>query len=191
MTGVQTCALPISIVVTAPAADSTYAAVSVVTFTGTATPDADIAVHLGYGLAPVTGEANAAGDWTVSRWLGNAPYTATVVQSKDGRQLGAALTGPTITPATTAPIVVTAPAADSTFTAGSVVTFTGTATPDADIAVHLGYGLAPVTGEADAAGDWTVSRWLGNAPYTATITQSKDGKQIGGAHTGPRITPAS
>jgi len=177
--------------VTSPVDGSTFAAGSVVTFTGTATPDADIAVHLGYGLAPVTGEADAAGDWTVSRWLGNAPYTATVTQSKDGRQIGGAHTGPTITPATTAPIVVTAPAADSTFAAGSVVTFTGTATPDADIAVHLGYGLAPVTGTANASGVWTVSRWLGNAPYTATVVQSKDGKQIGAAHTGPRITPAS
>jgi len=178
------------ITVTAPVDGSSFDAGSVVTYTGTATPDADIAVHLGYGLAPVTGTANAAGDWSVSRWLGNAPYTATVVQSKDGKQIGGAHTGPTITPATTAPVVVTAPVDGSTFSAGSVVTFTGTATPDADIAVHLGYGLAPVTGTANAAGDWSVSRWLGNAPYTATVVQSKDGKQIGGAHTGPTITPA-
>jgi hypothetical protein len=176
--------------VTAPVDGSTFTAGSVVTFTGTATPDAAIAVHLGYGLAPVTGTANAAGEWTVSRWLGNAPYTATVVQSKDGKQIGDRHTGPSISPATTAPIEVTAPVDGSTFTAGSVVTFTGTATPDAAIAVHLGYGLAPVTGTADSDGDWTVSRWLGNAPYTATVVQSKDGKQLGTAHTGPRITPA-
>jgi hypothetical protein len=179
-----------AITVTAPVDGSTFTGGSVVTFTGTAIPDADIAVHLGYGLAPVTGTANASGEWTVSRWLGNAPYTATIVQSKDGKQIGERHTGPTITPATTAPIVVTAPTDGSTFTAGSVVTFTGTATPDADIAVHLGYGLAPVTGTANASGEWTVSRWLGNAPYTATIVQWKDGKQIGTAHTGPRITPA-
>ena len=85
---------------------------------------------------------------------------------------------------------MTAPVDGSTFAAGSVVTFTGTATPGADIAVHLGYGLAPLAAEADGNGNWSVSRWLGNAPYTATITQSKDGKQIGGAHTGPTITPA-
>ncbi|MDY0946624.1 hypothetical protein SOM11_11570 [Frigoribacterium sp. CFBP9039] len=180
------------ITVTTPTDGSTFAAGSIVTFAGTATPGADIAVRLGYGLAPVTGTANASGDWTVSRWLGNAPYTATITQSKDGQQIGERHTGPTITPAaTTAPIVVTAPADGSTFAAGSVVTYTGTATPEATVSVRLGYGLAPLVAEADENGNWTVSRWLGNAPYTATITQSKDGKQIGGAHTGPTITPAA
>ncbi|MDY0891978.1 hypothetical protein SOM11_11575 [Frigoribacterium sp. CFBP9039] len=181
-----------AITVTTPVDGSTFAAGSVVTYTGTATPEATVSVRLGYGLAPLVAEADENGNWTVSRWLGNAPYTATITQSKDGKQIGERHTGPTITPAaTTAPIVVTAPTDGGTFAAGSVVTYTGTATAEATVSVRLGYGLAPLVADADENGDWTVSRWLGNAPYTATITQSKDGKQIGGSHTGPTITPAA
>ncbi|MCJ0700080.1 hypothetical protein FRIG_02870 [Frigoribacterium faeni] len=179
------------IVVTAPTDGSTFAAGSVVTFTGTATPEATVSVRLGYGLAPLVADADENGDWSVSRWLGNAPYTATITQSKDGKQIGGSHTGPTITPAaTTAPVVVTAPTDGSTFAAGSAVTFTGTATPGADIAVHLGYGLAPLAAEADENGNWSVSRWLGNAPYTAKVIQSKNGTPLTATHTGPTITPA-
>ena len=70
------------------------------------------------------------------------------------------------------------------------MTFTGTATPGADIAVHLGYGLAPLVAEADENGDWSVSRWLGNAPYTAKVIQSRNGTPLTATHTGPTITPA-
>ncbi|GAA0965673.1 hypothetical protein [Frigoribacterium faeni] len=45
-------------------------------------------------------------------------------------------------------------------------------------------------GDADEDGDWTVMRWLGNATYTATLTQTRNGRQIGGSYSGPTITPA-
>nr|BFF16080.1 hypothetical protein GCM10025699_73830 [Microbacterium flavescens] len=188
--------------VTSPADGATVPATSP-TFTGEGIPGAKVRVEdtTAADKAPVLvcgADVLADGTWSceAEKPLAHGEHTTTVTEAPFWVSAGTPTTtrGFTIGDADSddeAPIVVTTPADGSTFLAGSDVTFTGTATPGADIALHLGYGLAPVIGTADAEGDWSVSRWLGNAPYTATVIQSKNGKQLSGAHTGPTITPAS
>jgi hypothetical protein len=88
-------------------------------------------------------------------------------------------------------LVLTSPQAGDTFTADTVVRFTGTGAPGATVRLEPGGGLTPVSTTVRENGDWTIDRYLGGGAYTFTLVQDDGGAvtRIGGIALTPAGTP--
>jgi hypothetical protein len=148
-----------------------------VTFTGTGAAGTTVRIHVtNFASADVTTTVGDNGTWSVSRYFGSGPYAMDITQ--EGRVPGAVrdfrLNQPAQDDSTTGPFVVTGPADGTTFTANTQVEFTGTGTTGATITATAPQG-APVTTQVKSDGTWSVKKFLGNGPYTFTLTSTLDG----------------
>ncbi|UXN20907.1 Ig-like domain-containing protein [Curtobacterium flaccumfaciens] len=133
------------------------------------------------GLAEVSGIVNTDGTWSINRYIGDGPYAFDIIQTKDGVESGAErdfrINQPAKDDSTSEgkdqPLAVTAPADGDTFTANTQVAFTGTGKVGATITVAPASGSA-VTTTVTRDGTWSVKKFLGNGPYTFTVTSTLD-----------------
>lgn len=130
------------------------------------------------GLAEVSGVVAKNGTWSINRFIGDGPYAFDVVQTKNGVESGAErdfrINQPAKREGVTGPLVVTGPTDGATFTANTQAAFTGTGTTGAVITVTPTAGAA-VTTEVTEDGTWSVNKYLGDGPYTFTVTSTLDG----------------
>lgn len=154
-----------------------------VPFSGAAQPGARVDVDLGGGLT-VSTTANAGGSWsaTVSN-VPAGPHTANVTQT-----VGSSTSSPLTRDftVTAAPgVAITTPANGSTITVAdptstTPVTVSGTAAPDAQVAVGIGGSFATTT-TANGSGTWTAT-FLGVPVGDRTVTARQT---IAGSTSGP------
>lgn len=146
-----------------PESTSTYTPGKNVLFQGTATPGATITAKSSWGSTLFTTRANQTdGTWAATRGFGpSATYVITLTQT--------ALDGTTdsISPIILKPVAhqdvtLTSPTQGEGYTAGKPVTFSGTATPGAAIAIKSQYSCATLTtATANDDGNWSVKRTFG------------------------------
>jgi hypothetical protein len=159
-----TVAAAAGIAFTAPAAGTTVtvaddASITSIPVSGTAEPDAAIAVAIGAGHTATT-TASATGTWSVTiDGIATGSHTITAMETVAGVEGRPITRGVTV--AAGAPLTVTSPAEGSTITVASAtsttpVVLTGTAQPGALVSVATDGG-APATTTAGPAGAWATS----------------------------------
>jgi hypothetical protein len=130
------------------------------------------------GLAEVSGVVKRDGTWSINRYIGDGPYAFDVIQTKNGVETGAErdfrINQPAKRDGVTGPLVVTGPTDGTTFTVNTQAAFTGTGTTGAIITVTPTAGAA-VTTEVAEDGTWSVNKYLGDGPYTFTVTSTLEG----------------
>ncbi|MFJ6172204.1 hypothetical protein [Curtobacterium sp. NPDC092190] len=149
-----------------------------VAVTGTGTPGSDILVHVSnFSSADVTAKVGTDGTWKATKWLGGGSYVLEVSQTTNGAPNGST-TLHVNKPAAPVdqPFAITSHADGDRFTPNRSETFRGTGAAGATITLDPGNGLAKVTTQVTNTGDWSVTKWLGNGPYTFTVSQTKDGE---------------
>ena len=157
---------------TTPEATSTYLPGKGVLFTGTATPGATITATSSWGSTLFTTRANQTdGSWAATRSFGpSATYVITLTQTAlDGTS--DSISPVILTPPAHQDVVLTSPTQGAHYTPGQPVTFTGTASPGANIAIKSKLsGSTLTTTTADTQGKWSVKRGFGpTAVYNLDI----------------------
>ena len=161
-----------------------------VTFTGEGAAGDLVRLHVtNFASTDVTTTVKNDGTWSVSKYLGTGAYTFDITQERAGTTTGA-IRDFELNQTADKPFVVTSPKTGSSFPANTNVTFTGTGQVGASIQVKPTNGLAPVNTVVRADGRWSVSKFLGNGPYTFAVTMTP---KSGSAQTSAPITltPAS
>ena len=185
-------AAPDAIVITSPAAGTTYRVVDGTTdvaVAGVSAPNAAISVRIDGGT-PVTTTANADGEWTVTvPDVGTGPHTIAASQTVGGTTTNAPGVGFSVS--AVAPVRITTPTDGQVIpTTGPTasVPVSGTAEPNATIRVDVDGRTATTTAGGD--GSWTVT--VGGVPvgpHTVSVTQT-----VGGVTSAPvtsRVTVAA
>ncbi|MFZ7086625.1 hypothetical protein [Curtobacterium sp. RRHDQ10] len=162
--------------VTTPTAGSDQSA-RMVTFEGTGRAHEQVTLHVtNFEAGDVTARVGSNGHWSVKRYLGDGPYAFDITQKnlRTGATTGTVKDFRLNQPAVGAdkPFSVTSPTTGSTFAPDTSVLFRGTGKVNARVVVSPGAGLAPVTTTVDGNGEWSVSKYLGNGPYTFTVTMT-------------------
>jgi len=127
------------------------------------------------GLAPMEATVNAAGEWSVPRWLGNGFITFTVTHTPvtgDATQQTLRLFSDQVAQGD---LTVTAPLDGAGHDQPGWVTFTGTGTTWSTVSISDGTTAAPSTATVQYDGSWTVNRWVGTAPTTFTVSSERAG----------------
>jgi hypothetical protein len=143
-----------------------------VTLTGTGTDGAKVSFTDATGTkreTTVTG-----GTWSLQGAFKNGATNVTVSAVSKGALTTTATTTVTVNQARKA-ITLTSPTqadADAGKIKSGDITFTGTATPFAEIKLELWAGARGFTTTADANGNWTGKVWVGESTYTPIIKQT-------------------
>ena len=127
------------------------------------------------GLAPMEATVNAAGEWSVPRWLGNGFITFTVTHTPvtgDATQQTLRLFSDQVAQGD---LTVTAPLDGAGHDQPGWVTFTGTGTTWSTVSISDGTTAAPSTATVQYDGSWTVNRWVGTARTTFTVSSERAG----------------
>nr|BFF12929.1 hypothetical protein GCM10025699_42320 [Microbacterium flavescens] len=155
--------------VTAPAAGAGHTAAGWVTFSGTGTTWSTVSITDGTDAAPTTATVQYDGYWTARRWVGTATTAFTVTSARadveNGRQTLEFNTG-----VSGRDFTFDSHTDGGTFTPGTVV-FRG-AGSTGDRVTMTAPGLSPLEATVDAAGAWSIPRWLGNGQITFTVTHT-------------------
>ncbi|MDY0892649.1 hypothetical protein [Frigoribacterium sp. CFBP9030] len=131
------------------------------------------------GLAPLEATVNAAGEWSIPRWLGNGFITFTVTHTPvtgDETKQTLRLYSDQVAQGD---LVVTSPVDGDGHTQPGWVTFTGTGTTWSKVSVSDGTSAAPSTATVQIDGSWTVRRWVGTAATTFTVSSERGGVSNG------------
>lgn len=157
-------------VLTSPTNNSTYRPGSV-TFTGTGSEGTEIVAKNQWGTLMGSAKVGADGTWEFDRDLGpTADYVITFVATRgsDTNTFTVNVNSPKA-----APLVITSHAVGDTYTPNERVTFTGTASPFAEIDVKTKRGGQVATATANDKGEWSFSRAFGPTNvYEMVFTQT-------------------
>ncbi|KTR11745.1 hypothetical protein [Curtobacterium luteum] len=155
---------------TSPTNNSTYRP-GAVTFTGTGSEGTEIVAKNQWGTMIGAATVGANGQWAFERNLGpTADYqiTFTAKRGTDGNTFSVNVNSPEA-----APLVITSPNAGDTYTPLEQVTFTGTASPFAEIDVKTKRGTQIATATANDKGEWSFRRAFGpTSVYELVFTQT-------------------
>jgi hypothetical protein len=127
------------------------------------------------GLAPLEATVNAAGEWSIPRWLGNGFITFTVTHtpvSGDETEQTLRLFSDQVAQGE---LTVTSPLDGAGHDQQGWVTFTGTGTTWSTISISDGTSAAPSKATVQYDGSWTVNRWVGTSATTFTVTSERAG----------------
>jgi hypothetical protein len=125
------------------------------------------------GLAPLEATVNAAGEWSIPRWLGNGFITFTVTHTPvtgDETKQTLRLFSDQVPQGE---LVVPSPVDGDGHEAPGWVTFTGTGTTWSTISISDGTSAAPSTATVQYDGSWTINRWVGTSATTFTVTSER------------------
>ena len=160
------------VTITAPADGASFTAGTLITFTGSAidTEDGDISASLSWS-SDLDGAIGTGVSFSIAT-LSVGTHTITASVTDSGGVLGSASITVTVS---TAPVVaITAPVDGSSFTAGSLITFTGSAidTEDGDIAASLSWS-SDLDGAIGTGGSFSIATLsVGTHTITASVTDS-------------------
>ncbi|MDY0892648.1 hypothetical protein [Frigoribacterium sp. CFBP9030] len=127
------------------------------------------------GLAPLEATVNAAGEWSIPRWLGNGYITFTVTHTPvtgDETKQTLRLFSDQVAQGD---LIVTAPIDGASHDQPGWVTFTGTGTTWSKVTVSDDTSAAPSTATVQVDGSWTVRRWVGTTATTFTVSSERGG----------------
>ena len=127
------------------------------------------------GLAPLEATVNAAGEWSIPRWLGNGTITFTVTHTPvtgDQTQQTLRLFSDQVAQGD---LIVTAPIDGASHDQPGWVTFTGTGTTWSKVSVSDDTSAEPSVATVQIDGSWTVRRWVGTTATTFTVTSERAG----------------
>lgn len=164
------------------------------TFTGTGSAGSKVEMTVtNFASAPVSTTVNSDGTWSIARYIGVGAYTFDVTQTNAAGTVTDTIKDYRINQpkdGVDKPFAVSGPSTGSTFTANTNVAFTGTGPIGAAIEVKPTNGLASVSTEVKVDGTWSVSKFLGNGPYTFEVIMTP---KSGAAETSAPIslTPAT
>ncbi|MCA5922354.1 hypothetical protein [Curtobacterium oceanosedimentum] len=161
--------------VTSPEAGSDHKG-EMVTFTGTGAAGDEVTLAVSnFSSAPVSTRVGQDGTWRVQRFLGTGAYTFDVSQRNAAGDTTGSVTDFRLNQPVAGidkPFAVATPTTGTTFTANTVLEFTGTGVVGAEVRVDPGPGLAAVTTHVRADGTWAVGKYLGNGRYSFVVTMT-------------------
>ena len=162
-----------SVTITAPADGSTFTAGTSINFTGAAsdTEDGDLTANLSW-TSNLDGSIGSGGSLSTTLSVGTHTVTASVTDS--GSLSGSDAITVTVNPSNTAPsVTITAPANGSSFSAGTSINFTGTAsdTEDGDLTANLSW-TSNLDGAIGSGGSFSATLTVGTHTVTASVTDS-------------------
>ena len=135
----------------------------------------DMVTFTAPGLAPLEATVNAAGEWSIPRWLGNGTITFTVTHTPvtgDQTQQTLRLFSDQVAQGD---LIVTAPIDGASHDQPGWVTFTGTGTTWSKVSVSDDTSAEPSVATVQIDGSWTVRRWVGTTATTFTVTSERAG----------------
>jgi hypothetical protein len=155
--------------VTSPATGDGHTQQGWVTFTGQGTTWSTVSISDGTSAAPTRATVQYDGSWTARRWVGTEKTTFTVTSSRADVQNGSQ-TIEYNTGVSGQAFSLDSHTDGGTFTPGNVV-FRGKGSTG-DKVTFTAPGLAPLEATVNAAGEWSIPRWLGNGFITFTVTHT-------------------